>query len=103
MTDYDTLCNNALMEMKQITNKLPVDEKTCANCKYRSAYGDSRRQEMVLRCSFNNENKFIGRFVPDSLVPKNRRYSLRKRDELLRRKMAHKCKNHIEEYKPLMY
>jgi len=100
--------DKALDELEQITKKIPVNENSCANCKYCFAFGAGiGRREMILKCMFGvedsiNDGKYIGRVHPDSLQTKNRRYSVRQRREMTRKRIAHVCENHVKEYRQLM-
>jgi len=99
MIDYDTLCDNAFAEINKITKKLPVDERSCANCKHGQVFGGGYGK-VRLSCYLDEGNsKFIGVFSADVINPKNRRYNMTKKEERLRKKMAHKCDNHVEENK----
>jgi len=99
--------DKALDELEQITKKIPVSEDSCANCKYCTSFGaGGRRNEVIVKCSFENNSyfngKYIGKFHPDSLKTKNRRYSIRQRRELTRKRIAHVCENHVKEYRHLI-
>ena len=107
MEKYETnikvdIFETALQELNQITKNIPVSEDSCINCKYRSSYA-GQYNSVIVKCRYGCEDgnwdagKFIGKFNMDSLQTKNRRYSVRRRSELTRKRIAHICPNHVKD------